>query len=51
MAHSIIAKFQGNPNLKYLLAYNISFIGFGMLIAGLGPVIPYLSAKFDIVET
>ena len=47
----MIKKFRSNPNISYFVAYCLSFIGFGMLIAGLGPVIPFLSVKFNIVET
>ena len=42
---------RGNPNIKHFCLYNVTFIGLGMIIAGLGPVIPYLAVKFDCTET
>lgn len=42
---------RSNSNIKQFYLYNITFIGLGMIIAGLGPVIPYLAVKFDRSET
>lgn len=45
------------PNCKardsfyHFLAYCVSFIGYGAIFTGLGPLIPYLAQKQNVLET
>jgi hypothetical protein len=41
---AIKAKIKANKNFKHFLAYSSSFLGYGCIITGLGPMIPYFSA-------
>lgn len=47
----MLSKLKEHPNLGYFLAYSASYLAYGTLITGLGPLIPYLSAKSGIIET
>ncbi len=43
---------QKNPDSFYhFMAYCISFIGYGAIFTGLGPLIPYLAEKQGVLET
>lgn len=47
----MLSRFKRHPHLSYFLIYSASYLGYGTIITGLGPLIPYLSAETGIVET
>jgi hypothetical protein len=40
-----------NPNILQFAAYCFSFLGYGAILTGLGPLIPYLAEKQQVSET
>lgn len=44
-------KLASNLAPKHFLAYSLSFMGYGCVITGLGPLIPYLAALTGNPET
>ena len=44
-------KFRNHKNLKYFFLYCAGNFAYGTHISGLGPFIPYLTAKTGIIET
>ena len=47
----MLDKFRNHKNLQYFLLYSAAYFAYGAHISGLGPFIPYLTAKTGIVET
>lgn len=47
----MLDRFKQHPNIGYFFLYSASYLGYGSLITGLGPLIPYLSAETGIIET
>lgn len=41
---SLTAKIPINHAPKHFIAYSLSFMAYGCVITGLGPLIPYLAA-------
>ena len=44
-------KIKKNPNIFQFMAYSFSFLGYGAILTGLGPLIPYLAEKQQVSET
>lgn len=40
----MLDKFKNNKNLRYFFLYTVTFMIYALLIAALGPFIPYLAA-------
>ena len=47
----IIEKLRNNSKLKYFLLYSLISIAYGFIISELGPLIPFLAAKYGVLET
>ena len=47
----MLAKFRKYRQINHFLAYSASYLTYGLLINGLGPLIPYFSDRSNIVET
>jgi hypothetical protein len=47
----MLAKFRKYRQLNHFLAYCASYLTYGILINGLGPLIPYFSDRSGIIET
>ena len=47
----MLEKFRKYRQIKHFLAYGTSYAMYGLLINGLGPLIPYFSDKSGIIET
>jgi hypothetical protein len=45
----MLNKLQKNPYLFHFIAYCLSFIGQGAISTGLGPLIPYLAYKQNVL--
>ena len=43
--------FKNNPNKFHFLAYCLSFLAYGAILTGLGPIIPYLAEYQHVNET
>ena len=47
----MLDKFKNNKNLRYFFLYTVTFMIYALLIAALGPFIPYLAAETHTAET
>lgn len=47
----MIEKFERHPHKAHYLAYCFNYVAYGMLITGLGPLIPYFTERTGIIET
>ena len=47
----MIEKFKRHPHKAHYLAYCFNYVAYGMLVTGLGPLIPYFTERTGIIET
>ena len=47
----IMEKYKRHPHKAHYIAYCLNYIAYGMIITGLGPLIPYFTDKTGIIAT